>query len=66
MPTPLHDEEPMPFGKYKGTKMKDVPSDYLDWLIGQPWISKWPRVKLYIEANKKSIEEDIPDEELPF
>ena len=66
MPTPLHDEEPMPFGKYKGTKMKDVPSDYLDWLIGQPWIAKWPRVKAYIEANKKSIEEDIPDEELPF
>ena len=46
--------------------MKDVPSNYLDWIIGQTWISKWPRVKAYIEANKKSIEEDISDEELPF
>jgi hypothetical protein len=25
----------MPFGKYKGRKVSDVPTEYLDWLIGQ-------------------------------
>jgi len=28
-------EDPMPFGKYKGQKLKDVPLDYRKWLISQ-------------------------------
>lgn len=28
----LTDLDPMPFGKYKGTPMQDVPVDYLHWL----------------------------------
>jgi uncharacterized protein (DUF3820 family) len=23
----------MPFGKYKGARLADIPSDYLEWLI---------------------------------
>ena len=30
------DEYIMPFGKYKGKPMGQVPADYLDYLIGQP------------------------------
>lgn len=41
--------DPMPFGKYKGTAIDDVPEDYLDWLVEQDWMSdpkgKW--VPLY-------------------
>ena len=29
----LTDESLMPFGKYKGTKMANVPADYLVWLL---------------------------------
>lgn len=32
MNKPLEDLSPMPFGKYKGTPMQDVPADYLHWL----------------------------------
>lgn len=28
--------EVMPFGKHKGTRIRDVPSDYKRWLLGQP------------------------------
>ena len=33
----LTDDDIMPFGKHnkKGTKMKDVPAKYLDWLLGE-------------------------------
>jgi len=28
----MNDTDPMPFGKYKGTLMQDVPVEYLHWL----------------------------------
>lgn len=31
----LEDTSPMPFGKFKGMSMQDVPADYLHWL----WVS---------------------------
>ena len=33
----------MPFGKHKGKRLADVPSDYLDWLISQPFGDKIAR-----------------------
>ena len=30
--TELQDTDPMPFGKYKGQPMQDVPASYLHWL----------------------------------
>jgi uncharacterized protein (DUF3820 family) len=29
-----HDDFVIPFGKHKGKAFKDVPMEYLDWLIG--------------------------------
>ena len=60
----LTDEMPFPFGKHgpKGTEpcsMKQVPSAYLDWLLGQEWIGEWPAVVAYIEKNKSSIDQDL-------
>lgn len=45
------DRDLMPFGKYKGEMMVDVPAKYLDWLRDQQWIKDWPDVETYIENN---------------
>lgn len=59
----LCDADFMPFGKYKGQFMKDIPSSYLDWLIGQEFCEHdYPEVAAYIMANKKDIERDISDD----
>jgi hypothetical protein len=35
----------MPFGKYRGTYIEDVPTDYLSWLLAQDWFRvKFPGV----------------------
>lgn len=57
----MNDDSLMPFGKYKGTPMGKVPAEYLDWLIGQKWISDWPQVEKYILDNKKIIDEELSD-----
>lgn len=59
---PLTDESIFPFGKYRGQKMKEVKSDYLDWLDGQAWIKDWPAVKDYIARSRKSIDQDLKRE----
>ncbi|GEM_PF-3009424 len=50
------DSDRMPFGKHKGAQMMDVPADYLDWLRGQDWIVKWPKVMNYIEWRMGALE----------
>lgn len=57
---PTTDESPMPFGNFKGTPMKDVPSPYLDWLLGQPnFEENWPAIHAYILRNKNAINQDL-------
>ena len=56
---PLTDNDLMPFGKFKGDKMQDVPGVYLDWLAGQDWIDKWPAVVEYIERNRAVIDKEL-------
>ena len=61
---PLNDESPMPYGKFAGRPMKDVPSDYLDWCLGQDWFArKYPEVADYVARNLKVIQDDIPDDD---
>ena len=55
----LSDDDPMPFGLHRGTKMKDVPAAYLDFIDGQLWIDQWPQVKGYIKANRKAIDAEL-------
>jgi hypothetical protein len=57
----LSDSSPMPFGKWKGRKMKEVPATYLDWLRGQVWLVDWPDVKEYVDKNKKVIDQELAD-----
>lgn len=43
---PLDDESPMPWGKYKGDKMENVPENYLKFMYDSEKVDS--RVKDYI------------------
>ncbi len=61
--TPLTDDDICPIQKkHPNTRMADVPSDYLDWLLGQPWLKiKHPQLWAYIVRHKDVIQKDIPN-----
>lgn len=46
----------MPFGKYKGTPLGEVPDSYLLWLY-ENGIQSWP-LKSYIEENLDAIKKN--------
>jgi len=46
---PLTDTSPMPFGKYEGLSMQDVPSDYFHYLWGKGFKS----IKTTVEEASK-------------
>lgn len=50
----------MPFGELKGTRMRDIPIVYLDFLLRQSWLPDWPRVHGYVLSRKKEIEAARP------
>jgi len=56
----LMDSDPMPFGKYKGTKMEDVPASYLDWLDGE---GVQGAVADYIRRNRDVIHSELEQKE---
>jgi hypothetical protein len=52
----LTDESLMPFGKWKDTKMANVPDQYLRWIFGEKWLKKnHPHVWRYIKDNEDVI-----------
>ncbi len=51
----LTDTSAMPYGKYKGRRMQDVPADYLLWLYDNEKCSA--SVARYIEDNRLDIEQ---------
>ena len=53
----LNDDSIMPFGKYKGTKMGNVPAEYLMWLYDNNKCDK--AVREYIEDNLDVIQVEI-------
>jgi hypothetical protein len=60
--TELTDTSPMPFGKYKGLPMSDVPANYLFWL----WTNgkredKTCLVADYIRRNKSALATEHKD-----
>ena len=57
MGSKLTDADPMPYGKYKGRPMEDVPADYLMWLIDNNRAS--PEVKDYIKDNIDVLMKEI-------
>lgn len=53
----MRDNDPMPFGKYKGEKMIDVPAEYLLWLLENDKCSN--NVREYIIDVKDVLLEEI-------
>ena len=59
----LTDESKMPFGKYKGKMMQDVPASYLDWFAGECKSKEASNESLmvldYIQRNRNAINEEL-------
>ena len=54
---PLNDNSPMPFGKYKGDKMINVPAFHLIWLYDNGKCNS--EVKEYIKNNYDVLYSEI-------
>lgn len=52
----MSDPSRMPFGRFKGRPIREVPAAYLDWLAYQDWITRWPAVLDYIDRNRDLID----------
>ena len=64
--TKLNDLSPMPWGKYKGTLMQDVPASYLFWLWAEAEDPHCERVQTsniadYINRNLATLQTEHPD-----
>lgn len=53
----MTDESIMPFGKYKGEKMANIPASYLLWLYENSKV--YGEVKEYIKNNLVTIKQEI-------
>jgi len=53
----MNDESIMPFGKYKGEKLANVPSSYLLWLFDAG--KCFGELRAYIADNMDAIKSDI-------
>jgi len=59
----MTDESKMPFGKYQGEKMANVPAKYLMWLYYEKKV--YGDLKVYIEENKDVLELEILRQQKP-
>lgn len=55
----LTDTDPMPFGKYKGTPMQDVPVEYLHWCYHN--IAFHKDLNDYIRRSIDALKMEKPD-----
>jgi Uncharacterized protein conserved in bacteria len=53
----LNDKSPMPYGKYKGQAMCNVPADYLLWLYEERKFNR--EVRIYIEDNLQALKAEV-------
>lgn len=60
----LTDNSLMPFGKYKGDKLANVPAAYLLWAFDN--LTLQPNLKRYIEKNKDALlqEKKLSDQQM--
>lgn len=60
----MNDNSTMPFGKFQGTKLANVPAHYLLWLYDQPSfksqvIGHKGDLRRYIEENMDVLKQEI-------
>ena len=53
----LTDQTKMPFGKYKGDKLANVPSEYLLWIYDNYDLK--PELKAYIDDNRAVLQQEV-------
>lgn len=53
------DDTPMPFGKFQGIELADVPDDYLLWLYNRGLSHR--QLRQYIELNLDAIKANVSD-----
>ncbi len=41
----------MPFGVHRGKPLRELPDEYVDWLVVQPWVQDWLREALVMELE---------------
>lgn len=52
----MDDSDVMPFGKYHGEELQDVPAQYLLWLFDQPWLEdSWSELHEYISDRYEQL-----------
>lgn len=57
----ITDESLMTFGKYKGTKMEDVPAKYLIWLHENATVGK--DLRIYLDDNLDVLRKQAKEDE---
>lgn len=58
----LNDNSPMPFGKYKGQKLIDVPASYFLWLYDNNY--SYGNIKDYIIDNLDVLHKEINEKKI--
>jgi uncharacterized protein (DUF3820 family) len=61
MSYPLTDDSPMPFGKHKGTPMRDVPVSYFHFLWHNGMKNENGNVSQYIRENLDVLKQENED-----
>jgi len=52
---PLTGDDKLTFGKWENTPLKNVPSHYLDWLLGKAFIAeRFPRLHAYCKTRRQA------------
>lgn len=55
----------MPCGKYKSVAFVDLPDEYLEWAILQPFWFEWVQTALWTEKHRRDNDEPVPEPEPP-
>lgn len=54
----MTDNDPMPFGKYKGDKLANVPASYLIWLYDNEKCYSYLKLAKYIKDNMDALQKE--------
>lgn len=52
--TKLNDDDLMPFGKWRNTRLGEVPDHYWLWFLKQEWSDKYPDLVAYAKIVEES------------
>ena len=60
----MDDNSIMPFGKYAGQKMSNIPASYFKWLWDSNAVSmqRWNKVYWYIKRNKDALNKELKEQ----